>query len=56
MHTDYSFKFAKRFFNNRLRIEIGGKVSSGASDAMGGQSQSFFDNVTMEYRLNQDAS
>lgn len=56
MHTDYTFKFAKRFFNNRLRIEIGGKVSSGASDAMGGQSQSFFDNVTMEYRLNQDAT
>ena len=56
MHTDYSFKFSKRFFNNRLRIEIGGKVSSGASDAMGGQNQSFFDNVTMEYRLNQDAT
>ena len=30
MHTDYSFKFAKRFWNNRLRIVIGGKVSSGA--------------------------
>ena len=56
MHTDYSFKFAKRFFNNRLRIELGGKVSSGANDAMGGQNQSFFDNVTMEYRLNQDAT
>ena len=56
MHTDYSFKFSKRFFNNRLRIELGGKVSSGANDAMGGQNQSFFDNVTMEYRLNQDAT
>ena len=56
MHTDYSFKFAKRFFNNRLRIELGGKVSSGTSDAMNGQNQSFFDNVTMEYRLNQDAT
>ncbi|MBE6271647.1 MAG: phage tail protein [Prevotella ruminicola] len=55
MHTDYSFKFAKRFFNNRLKIEFGGKVSSGNSDAMG-QNQSFFDNVTMEYRLNQDAT
>ena len=55
MHTDYSFKFAKRFFNNRLKIELGGKVSSGANDAMG-QNQSFFDNVTMEYRLNQDAT
>ncbi|WP_028903266.1 translocation/assembly module TamB domain-containing protein [Prevotella sp. P6B4] len=57
MHTDYSFKFAKRFFNNRLKVELGGKVSSGNSDAMsGGQNQSFFDNVTMEYRLNQDAT
>jgi len=54
-HTDYSFKFAKRFFNNRLKIELGGKVSSGATNAMG-QNQSFFDNVTMEYRLNQDAT
>ena len=55
MHTDYSFKFAKRFFNNRLKVEIGGKVSSGSSD-YGGQNNSFFDNVTMEYRLNQNAT
>ena len=55
MHTDYSFKFAKRLWDNRLKIQIGGKVSSG-SDAAMGQNQSFFDNVTMEYRLNQDAT
>ncbi|MBO7045076.1 MAG: translocation/assembly module TamB domain-containing protein [Prevotella sp.] len=55
MHTDYSFKFAKRLWNNRLKIQIGGKVSSG-NDAAMGQNQSFFDNVTMEYRLNQDAT
>ena len=55
MHTDYSFKFAKRFLNNRLKVEIGGKVSSGSSD-YGGQNNSFFDNVTMEYRLNQNAT
>ena len=54
-HTDYSFKFAKRFLDNRLKVQIGGKVSTGAND-MGGQKQSFFDNVTMEYRLNQDAT
>src|SRR3712207_6511717 len=24
-HTDYSFKFSKRFWNNRLRIIVGGK-------------------------------
>ena len=52
--TNYSFKFAKRFLNNRLRIEIGGKVSSGSD--MSGEKQSFFDNVSMEYRLNQDAT
>ena len=55
MHTDYSFKFAKRFLNNRLKIEIGGLVSSGNNTAMG-QKQSFFDNVSMEYRLNQNAT
>ena len=48
-HTDYSFRFAKRFWNNRLNVQIGGRVSTGAE--MQGQQQSFFDNVTMEYRL-----
>ena len=47
--TDYSFSFAKRFWNNRLSVQIGGKVSTGAE--VQGQQQSFFDNVTMEYRL-----
>ena len=54
-HTDYSFKFAKRFLNNRLKVQIGGKVSTGENNLQG-QKQSFFDNVTMEYRLNQDAT
>ena len=54
-HTDYSFKFAKRFMNNRLKVELGGKVASGANTDMG-QKQSFFDNVSMEYRLNQNAT
>ena len=55
MRTDYSFRFAKRFMNNRLKLQIGGKVSSGDTESMG-QQQSFFDNVTMEYRLNQEAT
>ena len=53
-HTDYSFKFSKRLFDNRLKIQLGGKVSSGVSE-MPGQQQSFFDNVTMEYRLDKNA-
>ena len=51
MHTDYSFQFAKRFWNNRLKVQIGGKVSSGQEAESQGQKQSFFDNVSMEYRL-----
>ena len=54
MHTDYSFKFAKRFWNNRLKVQLGGKVSTGQE--IQGQNQSFFDNVTMEYRLSPTAN
>lgn len=54
MHTDYSFKFAKRFWNNRLKVQLGGKVSTGQE--IQGQNQSFFDNVTMGYRLSPTAN
>lgn len=54
VHTDYSFKFAKRFWNNRLKIVVGGKVSSGADYQ--DQNNSFFDNVTFEYRLDDTAN
>ena len=54
MHTDYSFKFAKRFMNNRLKITVGGKVSTGAE--LQQRNNSFFDNVSLEYRLDQTAN
>lgn len=54
VHTDYSFKFAKRFWNNRLKIVVGGKVSSGSEYQT--QNNSFFDNVTFEYRLDDTAN
>ena len=53
-HTDYSFKFAKRFLNNRLKIAVGGKVSSGAE--LQQRNKSFFDNVSLEYRLDDTAN
>lgn len=49
MHTDYSFKFARRFWNNRLKLSVGGKLSSGADAAM--TNETFFDNVSVEYRV-----
>ncbi len=52
--TDYSFKFAKRFWNNRMKIIVGGSVSTGTeADNSAG---SFFDNVSFEYRLDKSAS
>lgn len=54
VHTDYSFKFSKRFWNNRLRIVIGGKVSSGAE--VENQNDTFFDNVTFEYRISPNSN
>ena len=54
-HTDYSFKFAKRFLNNRLKLAVGGKVTTGA-EMPGGRNNSFFDNVSLEYRLDDTAN
>ncbi len=54
--TDYSFKFAKRFWNNRFSFIIGGKVSSGSDNTTTGtQNEAFIDNVSLEYRLDQSA-
>jgi len=53
-HMDYSFKFAKRLWNNRLKISVGGKVSTG-SDYLD-RNDSFFDNVSLEYRLDDTAN
>lgn len=50
-HTDYTFKFAKRLWNNRVRLVVGGKVSSSNANA-----DNIFDNVALEYRLNQSNS
>lgn len=46
--TDYNFQFAKRFWNNRFRIVIGGTVSTGNAAK---KEDTFIDNVAIEYRL-----
>lgn len=46
--TDYSFQFAKRFWNNRFRIVIGGTVSTGNKAQ---KDDMFIDNIAIEYRL-----
>ena len=32
LHTDYTFNFSKRLWDNRLRIIMGGRVSTGSQD------------------------
>ena len=46
--TDYNFQFAKRFWNNRFRIALGGTVSTGN---VATQNETFINNVSIEYRL-----
>lgn len=52
--TDYSFQFAKRFWNNRISVIIGGKVSTGENAQ--NTAESFIDNVAIEYRLDKSAT
>lgn len=51
---DYSFRFAKRFWNNRISVIIGGKVSTGNQAENTGQT--IIDNVSLEYRLDNSAT
>lgn len=50
LHTDYTFKFSKRLWDNRLRLVMGGRVSTGSQ--LSERNGAFFDNLSMEYRLN----
>jgi len=53
-YTNYSFKFAKRFWDNRLNVIVGGKIAT-ANDPQY-TNNSFFDNVTFEYRLDKTSN
>ncbi len=46
---DFSFRYSQRFFNDRVQIVIGGKVSTGANAT--NDVESFIDNISLEYRL-----
>lgn len=52
--TDFAFKFAKRFWGNRLSVIIGGKVSTGSQVQK--ENQTFINNISLEWRLDNTAS
>ncbi len=51
--TDYLFRFAKRLWNNRVSIVVGGRISTGGNDdpANEGDNESFIDDISLEWRL-----
>lgn len=54
-YTDYSFKFSKRLWNNRINFVIGGKVSDSSSSSSSDEGGTMIDNVSLEYRLDNTA-
>ena len=48
--TDYSFKFTKRLFSDRLNVVVGGRINA---DGNHGQNESgaYIDDVSLEWRL-----
>lgn len=54
--NDYSFKFSKRFFSDRLNVVIGGSVSDNEAVNQNTSIGSFIDDVSLEWRLDQSAT
>ena len=49
--TDYSFKFSKRFFSNRLNVVLGGRVNADGN-TQENESGAYIDDISLEWRLN----
>lgn len=53
--TDYSVKVSQRLFNDRMRVTLGGKISSGQEVAPG-QNDAMINDVSLEYLFKKDGS
>jgi hypothetical protein len=51
--TNYSFRFSKRFYNDRLNVILGGLVSAGD---VASENNSFINDASIEYRLDAGGS
>lgn len=49
--TDYSFKFSKRFFSDRLNVVVGGRVNTDGN-RQENEAGAYIDDVSLEWRLN----
>lgn len=48
-YTDYTYNFSRRFYNDRLRFSVGGRVGTGNLPT--NYEQTFIDNLSLEYQL-----
>ena len=48
--TDYSFKFSKRFFSDRLNVVIGGRINADGNSNRR-ESGAYIDDISLEWRL-----
>lgn len=48
-HTSYTYSFSRRFYNDRIRVVIGGKIHTGGG--VSAREQRLIDNVAVEYQL-----
>lgn len=54
-YKNYSFSFAKRFWNDRLTVVIGGEVNSG-KNANENNNESFINNVSLEWKISESGN
>lgn len=52
-YKNYSFSFAKRFWNDRLTVIIGGEVNSGDTP---NRNESFINNVSLEWKISESGN
>ena len=54
--TDYNVKISQRLFDDRMRVSVGGRMSSGDDDGLGQRDNAVINDVSLEWLLKDDAS
>lgn len=55
-HTDYSFKFSKRMFSDRLNVVVGGMINTGGASNNNNRAGTYIDDVSLEWRLDKSST
>lgn len=51
VYTNYTYSFSRRFYNDRIRVVVGGKIQTGNTPS--GREQNLIDNASIEYQIDQ---